>query len=71
MSVKVVFEFTHTEDGIDVKSEIVDGGRGGCVCEVAFATATIAEVVTVAAKLREALRADSAVAEHTHTGGVH
>ncbi|EGI5078631.1 hypothetical protein AH866_26490, partial [Salmonella enterica subsp. enterica serovar Infantis] len=44
MSVKVVFEFTHTEDGIDVKHEVVDGGKGGCVCEVAIATVAINEV---------------------------
>lgn len=31
MSVKVVFNITHTKDGIEVKSEIVDGGQGVCL----------------------------------------
>ncbi|ENK0985062.1 hypothetical protein AB2Z78_003422 [Salmonella enterica] len=60
MSVKVVFEFTHTENGIEVKPEIVDGGRGGCICEVAFATTTVAEVVKAVVELRGESGADFA-----------
>ncbi|EKA6139477.1 hypothetical protein OL052_001052 [Salmonella enterica] len=41
MSVKVVFNITHTENGIDVKSEIADTGQGACVCEIAFAEVSV------------------------------
>lgn len=70
MSVKVVFEFTHTEDGIDVKHEVVDGGKGGCVCEVAFATQAIEEITTIARKINEAVNTDPTLS-WSHAGGVH
>ncbi|EJW4857446.1 hypothetical protein OCD12_000141 [Salmonella enterica] len=71
MSVKVVFNITHTKDGIEVKSEIVHGGRGGCICEMAFATQTVEEITCIARKINEAVNADPAFYGHAHTGGVH
>ncbi|ECI2309154.1 hypothetical protein JZN10_000870 [Salmonella enterica] len=71
MSVKVVFEFTHTEDGIDVKHEVVDGGKGGCVCEVAIATVAINEVRSGVAAVSQVVKDDPAFYGHARTGGVH
>ncbi|EBR5098927.1 hypothetical protein B2O45_01725 [Salmonella enterica] len=71
MSVKVVFEFTHTEDGIDVKHEVVDGGKGGCVCEVAFAGTTITTVRSAVAKINRELKADIGFTRFASGGGVH
>ncbi|EBX2068198.1 hypothetical protein DRE43_26905 [Salmonella enterica subsp. enterica serovar Java] len=71
MSVKVVFEFTHTEDGIDVKHEVVDGGKGGCVCEVAIATVAINEVRNGVAAVSRVVEEDPAFYGHARTGGVH
>ncbi|EHJ3657090.1 hypothetical protein J9T75_002282 [Salmonella enterica] len=59
MTVKVTFEFTHTADGIDVVSDIESVGEGCCVCEMAFASTTIAEVMGSAAHINQALKADS------------
>ncbi|ENU7737895.1 hypothetical protein ACE3YX_004556 [Salmonella enterica] len=71
MSVKVVFEFTHTENGIEVKHEVVDGGKGGCVCEVAIATVAINEVCGGVAAVSRVVKDDPAFYGHAHTGGVH
>ncbi|EBH8950859.1 hypothetical protein OD218_005255 [Salmonella enterica] len=70
MSVKVVFEFTHTEDGIDVKSEIVDTGQGACICEMAFAVEAIKDIRCVAGKVNEAINADPEL-RRTHADSVH
>ncbi|EBW8396117.1 hypothetical protein A3X38_26055 [Salmonella enterica subsp. enterica serovar Florida] len=71
MSVKVVFDITHTKDGIDVKSEIVDTGQRACVCEVAFATQAVEEITTIARKINEAVNADPTLSWRPHAGGVH
>lgn len=71
MSVKVVFEFTHTEDGIDVKHEVVDGGKGGCVCEVAIATVAINEVRNGVAAVSQVVKDDPAFYGYARTSGVH
>ncbi|EJX3083465.1 hypothetical protein OD218_005266 [Salmonella enterica] len=71
MSVKVVFEFTHTEDGIDVKHEVVDGGKGGCVCEIAIATVAINEVRSGVAAVSQVVKYDPAFCGYAHTGGAH
>ncbi|EGA3602754.1 hypothetical protein H5M87_002747 [Salmonella enterica] len=70
MSVKVVFNITHTERGIDVKSEIVDGGQGACVCEMAFAVEAIKDITCVAGKINEAINADPEL-RWIHADGVH
>ncbi|ECO9405463.1 hypothetical protein FX281_14125 [Salmonella enterica] len=70
MSVKVVFDITHTKDGIDVKSEIVGGSKGGCTCEVAFATQTVEGITTIARKINEAVNADPTLS-WSHAGSVH
>ncbi|ECX0641787.1 hypothetical protein AHX13_21655 [Salmonella enterica subsp. enterica serovar Newport] len=71
MSVKVVFEFTHTEDGIDVKSDVVHAAEGCCACEVAFAVTTITTVRSAVAKINRELKADIGFAGFASDGGVH
>ncbi|EOF6096794.1 hypothetical protein ACK1FP_004300 [Salmonella enterica] len=70
MSVKVVFNITHTKDGIEVKSEIVDTGQGACVCEMAFAVEAVKDITCVAGKVNEAINADPEL-RRTHADSVH
>ncbi|EAY3849542.1 hypothetical protein OQN83_001127 [Salmonella enterica] len=70
MSVKVVFNITHTENGIDVKSEIADTGQGACVCEIAFAVEAVKDITCVAGKVNEAINADPEL-RWSHTDCVH
>ncbi|EHI6828495.1 hypothetical protein MC118_005161 [Salmonella enterica] len=70
MSVKVVFNITHTKDGIEVKSEIVDTGQGACICEVAFATQTVEEITCIARKINKAINADPEL-RRIHADSVH
>ncbi|ENH8583590.1 hypothetical protein ABWS22_000774 [Salmonella enterica subsp. enterica serovar Braenderup] len=70
MSVKVVFNITHTKDGIEVKSEIVDTGQRACVCEMAFAVEAVKDITCVAGKVNEALNADPEL-RRTHADSVH
>lgn len=71
MSVKVVFDITHTKGGIDVKSEIVDTGQEACICEVAFATQAVEEITCIAKKINEAVNTGPASRWRPHDGGVH
>ncbi|EAP2902355.1 hypothetical protein ABRH95_003600 [Salmonella enterica subsp. enterica serovar Chester] len=71
MTVRVTFEFTHTEDGIDVKSDVVPVAEGCCVCEMAFADITVANVKGVAGTINKALRADFGFAGTASGGCVH
>lgn len=70
MSVKVVFDITHTKGGIDVKSEIVETGQEACICEVAFAIQAVEEIKCIAKKINEAVNADPAL-RWSHTDCVH
>ncbi|EHE7037650.1 hypothetical protein J0Q64_001708 [Salmonella enterica subsp. enterica serovar Newport] len=70
MSVKVVFNITHTKDGFEVESEIVGTGQGVCVSEVAFAVEAIKDITCVAGKVNEAINADPEL-RRTHADGVH
>ncbi|EAQ4448925.1 hypothetical protein FAN38_10890 [Salmonella enterica] len=58
MTVRVVFDITHTKDGIEVKSGIDKLFNAGCKCEVAFAAEAIAHVQEVAMLVNHALKAD-------------
>ncbi|EEP6114066.1 hypothetical protein HBC34_001440 [Salmonella enterica] len=69
MSVKVVFDITHTKDGIDVKSEIVETDQEVCICEVAFAIQAVEEITTIARKINEAVSADPTLS-WSHAGSV-
>lgn len=71
MTVKVILEFTHTEDGIDVESDVVHADEGCYVCEVAFASITIAEVMESASRISQALKADVGFAGTAPDGCVH
>lgn len=71
MTIKVTFEFTHTEDGIDVVSDIESVGEGCCTCEMAFAATTVANVKEVAGTIRQALKADPALYRVESDGSVH
>lgn len=71
MTVRVTFEFTHTEDGIDVKSDVVPVAEGCCACEVAFAATAVASVKEVAGAVRQALKADPASYRVASDGSVH
>ncbi|ENP2198767.1 hypothetical protein ACDA27_002644 [Salmonella enterica] len=71
MTVKVTFEFTHTEDGIDVVSDVVPVAEGGCVCEMAFASTTIAAVMALASGINRELKADVGFAGTVPGGCVH
>lgn len=70
MSVKVVFDITHTKDGFDVKSEIADTGQGACICEMAFAVEAIKDISCVAGKVNEAINANPTL-RWPHTDSVH
>ncbi|WBQ81046.1 hypothetical protein PEE20_15915 [Salmonella enterica subsp. enterica serovar Bispebjerg] len=59
MTVKVILEFTHTEDGIDVKSGVVHAADGYCHCETAFAAEAIEHVQEMVKFVNNALKADS------------
>ncbi|EBA4667426.1 TPA: hypothetical protein ACJG9G_000465 [Salmonella enterica subsp. enterica serovar Java] len=71
MTVRVTFEFTHTKDGIDVKSDVVPVAEGCCACEMAFAATTVANVKGVAGTIRQALKADPALYRVASDGSVH
>ncbi|EAA6550516.1 hypothetical protein DLB95_06745 [Salmonella enterica subsp. diarizonae] len=71
MTVRVTFEFTHTKDGIDVKSDVVPVAEGCCACEMAFASITIAEVTESASRINQALKADVGFAGTAPGGCVH
>lgn len=71
MSVKVVFDITHTKGGIDVKSEIVDTGQEACICEVAFATQAVEYIDHIAREINEVVSASPALFWRSHAGGVH
>lgn len=71
MTVKVILEFTHTEDGIDVKSDVVHADEGCCACEVAFAGTTITTVRSAVAKINRELKADIGLAGFASDGCVH
>ncbi|ECM1814014.1 hypothetical protein SX97_14140 [Salmonella enterica subsp. enterica serovar Newport] len=71
MTVRVTFEFTHTEDGIDVVSDVVPAAGGHCACEMAFALAAVAEVRFGAGAVSQALKAEPELYGHKYTDGVH
>ncbi|HAD5967778.1 TPA_asm: hypothetical protein G1Q02_13145 [Salmonella enterica subsp. enterica serovar Typhimurium] len=71
MTVRVTFEFTHTEDRIDVVSDIESVGEGCCTCEMAFAATTVANIKEVAGTIRQALQADPALFRVASDGSVH
>lgn len=71
MTVKVTFEFTHTKDGIDVKSDVVPAAEGCCMCEMAFADTTVASVKKVAGNVNKALKADFGFTGFVSDGRVH
>lgn len=58
MTVRVVFDITHTKNGFDVKPEIVNAGQEGCVCEVAFATQTVENITCITKEINEVVNAD-------------
>ncbi|EHU3752994.1 hypothetical protein KY565_002618 [Salmonella enterica] len=59
MTVKVILEFTHTEDGIDVKSEVVPAAEGCCVYEAVFASTIATTVMEGVAEVHQEIIADS------------
>ncbi len=71
MTVKVTFEFTHTEDGIEVVSDVVPATEGCCACEMAFALAAVTEVRFGACEVSRALKVEPELYGHKYTGDVH